>query len=459
MEKRKVIFGYDVNETIELELPDGRVLFENSQKENSYFMLNPEIMSKHILLLGGAGSGKTNVFNLIVSQLRDGEYDNKDDVFIVFDTKGDFYKNFGTEDDLIVGNGREYRNRSVHWNIFSEVLAGGDDPEEYEMSAKEIASALFEGRGSQTQPFFVNAAKEIFAAAIILHIREAKRNPEKNRSLMDNKHLLAFFRWINRDDEKISRIEKYRRCFGRYPDLLSVISYLGKKDGGQADGVIGELNGMLEAVFIGIFKKESTSDGGFSIRNAIREKGGRAIFVEYDLSVGEVLGPIYRLLIDQALKEALGRSESDTNKGNVYMILDELKLLPKLQHLDDALNFGRGLGVKVVGGLQSIDQLNDMYGKDRALVICGGFGSLFAFMTGDASSREYVTRLLGTNVIGYSYMGVDNMVEKREREGNVVETWDQLGLQTGEAFIRLNHKDVPGPFKFCFQRFEDVSGK
>ena len=85
------------------------------------------------------------------------------------------------------------------------------------------------------------------------------------------------------------------------------------------------------------------------MRNAVRGKGGRAIFVEYDLAVGETLAPVYRLLIDQALKEALSRNE---NTGQVYVIADEFKLLPKLQHIDDALNFGRGLGVRVVAGIQ-----------------------------------------------------------------------------------------------------------
>ncbi len=452
MAKRKVIFGHEVAENIVSELPNSRVLFEDSTNPKSYFTLNEEVMSKHILLLGGAGSGKTNVFNIMVSQLRDGQYDDSQDVFIVFDTKGDFEKNFKKPGDLFLGNGKQYRSQSVEWNIYEEVLADGDDPEDYELNAMEMAAALFEGRGSTSQPFFVNAAKEIFAAAIILHIREAKRDP-KNEVLLDNGHLLNFFKKINVDDKKYTRLDKYRLYFGKYPDLRGVLSYLGKKDGGQADGVIGELQGMLSSIFIGVFKR-TVKGKGFSMRKAVREKGGRAIFIEYDLSTGETLGPVYRLLIDQALKEALGRSEG--SKGNVYIVLDELKLLPKLKHLDDALNFGRSLGVKVIGGLQSIDQMNDIYGHDRALVICGGFGSLFAFLTGDASSREYITELFGKNIITYSYSGTDNLIEKQEREGNVVETWDQIGLSAGEAFIRLNHKDTPVPFRFKFQRFEDT---
>lgn len=448
MEKRKVIFGYDISNAIQMELPDSLVLFEDANNPSSYFTLNADVLSKHILLLGGAGSGKTNVFNLIVSQLRDGDYDDSNDVFIVFDTKGDFIRQFGKTGDLVLGNSREYRSRSVHWNIFTEILAGGSSPEEYEMNAKEMSAALFEGRGSASQPFFVNAAKDIFAAAIILHIRRAEKNPDEKRYL-DNKHLLNFINMLGRD------VNLYKKYFGQYADLKNILSYLGSGTGGQADGVFGELFGMVSDIFRGVFKEDGIANG-FSMREAVRNKGGKAVFIEYDLSVGEVLGPMYRLLIDQALKESLGRSESEGHKGNVYLILDELKLLPKLRHLDDALNFGRSLGVKVIGGLQSIDQLNDIYGKDRALVICGGFGSLFAFLTGDYSSREYVTNLYGTNVVGYQYTGIDNMVEKREREGHVVETWDQMSLHAGEAFIRLNTNKTPAPFRFQFQYYNDI---
>ena len=132
------------------------------------------------------------------------------------------------------------------------------------------------------------------------------------------------------------------------------MSYLGDVSSNQALGVLGELKSMLYDLFIGVFN-DNDMHGRFSMRDSVRKKQGRAIFIEYDLMTGETLTPIYRLLVDLALKEALGRSDSEG--GNVYMILDELKLLPKLKHMDYALNIGRGKGVKVIAGLQSINQL------------------------------------------------------------------------------------------------------
>ena len=66
--------------------------------------------------------------------------------------------------------------------------------------------------------------------------------------------------------------------------------------------------------------------GFFSMREFIRSKGGKVLFIEYDLSIGSVLTPIYRLLFDLALKEALGRGSAQS--GNVYLICDEFKLIP-----------------------------------------------------------------------------------------------------------------------------------
>lgn len=449
---KQTLFGLELEEAVQVKVPNPRVLYEDRENSDSYFYLNEKIMSRHIMLLGGAGCGKTNVFNLTLEQLRDGEFDDSKDVFIVFDTKGDFQRKFGREDDIILGNSKEYRSRSARWNIFEDIMA--DSPKEmketnpedyrinYELNAQEMASSLFHGRGSSSQPFFVNAAKDILAHVMIAFIRYAEKEPEVYGKFLNNEKLVSFL--IS------AKIKDYHNLFQPFRDMTGLKSYLGDaedgRESGQAMGVLSELKGMIYECFLGVFAAKAQDGVGFSMRKAVRQKGGRAIFVEYDLAVGESMTPIYRLMIDLALKEALGRSEEEG--GNVYMILDELKLLPKLQHLDDALNFGRSLGVKVMAGLQTINQLYDIYGREKGLVIAGGFGTLFAFHTADNASREYVTELFGENVISYQYLGQDNMMEKREREGHTVEISDQMKLPQGKAIVGLADKAEPFLFQF-----------
>ena len=58
--------------------------------ENIYF--DDSTLSKHVLFLGGIGTGKTNAMKQLVQTLR--REAGPDDVFVVFDTKGDFLEDF-----------------------------------------------------------------------------------------------------------------------------------------------------------------------------------------------------------------------------------------------------------------------------------------------------------------------------------------------------------------------------
>ena len=100
------------------------------------------------------------------------------------------------------------------------------------------------------------------------------------------------------------------------------------------------------------------------MRKLVRAKGGRIIFIEYDIGIGKTLAPIYSLLFDLAIKEALCRSEQE--KGNVYFIADEFKLMPHLQHVDNAVNFGRSLGVKFLIGVQNVEQVYEAYSDNKS---------------------------------------------------------------------------------------------
>lgn len=400
------------------------------------FQIEQSTFNKHILLLGGSGCGKTNSFLFTIRAMR--ESMNCNDIAIIFDTKGEFYDEFYMPGDYVIGNSPRFAEMSYTWNIFDEILADGHGESHILMNAREIAAAMFHGRGSSTQPFFCNAAKDVFMGVLLHFIRQAQRDPVKWGPRLNNKDLKRAFSSYTAKD--------YMQIFSAYQDLRYILTYFGDGSSNQALGVFGELNSMLSEYFVGILA-EYNPNKSISMRQAVRNKGGKFLFVEYDLSVGEILTPIYRMLIDQALKEALSRNENK-DKGKVFLIADEFKLLPQLEHIDDALNFGRGLGVHVMAGIQSIDQLYDIYGKEQGAVIASGFGSIFAFHTNDASSRNYITERFGSNIVAYEYTNQSSNIPKtQERNGNVVEAWDQIKLDVGQAVIGLGYNP---PFLFEF---------
>ena len=440
--KNQIIFGTSVLSNDVPVIDDPWISFPGkSLTGKTCFNVDQGLLSKHILLLGGSGCGKTNAFFYALEAIRR-QMTNKD-VAIIFDTKGEFYELYSRPGDYLIGNSAKFRTISNTWNIFDEILIDGDDEINITMNAREIAEALFHDRGSESQPFFCNAARDIFRGILIHFIRCAKINPDKWRPLLNNECLIECFKEFTVTD--------YIEVFSKYDDMKSLLSYFGDGKSNQALGVFGELNSMISEYFVGILAQHS-EERAISMRRAVRDRMGRAIFVEYDLSVGETLAPVYRLLVDQALKEALGRNASGSHiDGNVFLVADEFKLLPKLQHIDDALNFGRGLGVRVMAGIQSIDQLYDIYGEKKGAVIASGFGSIFAFHTNDGSSRDYITKRFGSNIMAYEYNNLSkNSVINNEREGNTVEEWEQIELALGQAVIGLGYNP---PFLFQFDKY------
>lgn len=394
------------------------------------FAITEDMLSKHILLVGGTGSGKTNLFYHMVQQLK--QNIKKDDVMLIFDTKGDFYKHFPPgNQDVVIGNSPQYKKISECWSIYEEIISDGKDLTSTIQNAQEISKSLFARliEKNSSNPFFPMAACDLFASIIIAMI--------KNGMQPSNQDIKEFLSSASLDD--------LRNMLTAHKELASVAAYIGGKAGSQAQGVVSEMYSVTRDIFTGVF----ADVGDFSMRKFIRGKGGRTAFIEYDLAIGDVLSPIYTLLFDLALKEALGRTAT---QGNVYLIVDELKLLPNLRHLEDGINFGRSLGVKILAGLQSIDQLNANYDNEmKAKNAVSGFSSVFAFMQNDKSTREYVSGLMGRNMIFETFQERGGITRYEKREGYTVEDWDIIDLGVGDAVVKLpSHK----PFRFHFDYYD-----
>lgn len=401
----------------------------NALGEPMRIPVGEQMLSRHLLLLGGIGTGKSNAFNFLIRNVRSSLTDR--DVVIIFDTKGDFYREFYQPGDVVISNDSRADGGSGpdYWNLFGEVTI--DD--RVEENILEIAKSFFsEKLAHTTQPFFPNAAKDLFSALLLHMVRSdqfaSSRNNQALRSLFDTFSVPAM-----------------KRILQSHQDLKAMTSYIEDEKSGQTLGVVAELQQMVREIFVGNFRKK----GGLSMRQLVRQKGGRVIFVEYDLGIGAMLTPVYRLLIDLAVKEALCRT---SNEGSVYFFIDEFRLLPHLEHIDDGVNFGRSLGAKFFVGIQNIDQIAAAYGQNLARSILSGFGTTLAFRVNDAGSREYIKGLFGRNIKLQTYLSAiqNRGVSEQIREGFVVEDEDITNLPVGQAII-----GAPGcqPFRFQFKRY------
>jgi len=390
--------------------------------------LNDDLFSKHILFLGGIGTGKTNAIFQIIHQLRKNM--TPEDVMLIFDTKGDYYKEFYQKGDIVISNDEKAvgSEKVDYWNIFKEFGSN----ETIEENIFEITRTLFyERTHHSSQPFFPNAAKDLLSAILLHFCRSGDPASQNNANL---RHFL--------DKSPSAEI---RALLESHLDLKAMVSYIAEDRSPQTQGVISELQQISREILIGNFRKE----GNISIRESIHNKGGRIIFVEYDLGIGNLLTPIYRLMLDLAIKEALCRKKSE---GNVWFIIDEFRLVPNLQHVDDGINFGRSLGAKFIIGLQSVEQVFHEYGESLARSILSGFMTTVAFRVNDSTTRTFIEQLFGKNRKRESYMATvqsRGLVEE-VRDANVVEDWDVANLPIGKAIIGLPEQE---PFLFQFKKY------
>ena len=229
-----------------------------------------------------------------------------------------------------------------------------------------------------------------------------------------------------------------------HPDLAGSARYL-SGTGNTPDAVRAFLQQTVNNSFSSAFRRP----GDFSVREFVRRKGARALFIEYDIAIGSRLLPVYRVLMDLAIKEALGLYRRG-GRGSVYLILDEFALLPELSHISDGINFGRSLGLKFIVGTQNIDQVLHAYGPEIGRTILSGFGSVFAFRLMDDASRNLVRQRFGTNrkqIMTHAAIRSQG-VRQDLVEGNVIEDWELSGLPIGQCVVSL--PEGP-PFFFAFR--------
>lgn len=406
--------------------------------------ISKSMLSKGLLLMGPPGSGKTNVMNMIVSQLIRTMEPNG--ILVIFDTKGDFLREHGgripEERRCVIGNGSEYASITKYWNIFAEIMPRENDGRlvyvpDSDTDALEIASQLFKNMQSEHQPIFPAMAEQILCAVLVYFMRTYwERDPAR----LNNRALLDFIFSAAADDLKEILMKDYMK------DYRSCMNYIKGEKGNQTQGVLSYVNSVMRKTFAGVFA-QSDPAREFSMLDIMRRGRPTVVFIEYDLKRGNVLAPIYGILFDQVLKYALGGRQE--NRKNVYLSIDEWALLPRLEHMSDALCFGRSQGLKVICGLQNYSAAEAVYGEAQTKNIMAGFQSILCYRLTDLCSRQYMTGRLGENYRNISFSAQNDSVNV-QREGHCVEDWDIMNLERGQAVVLLEDE---APFIFKFPKY------
>lgn len=385
--------------------------------------LDDALLGRHVLFLGGIGTGKTVGMSSLVKALR--EMAGKDDVFVFFDTKGDYRSSFYRDGDVVISSDSSNAEGGEQtWNIFLDAAATPDPDAELEEVAGTLFATTEEASGDNA--IWSQLGQDLFAA-----LTRAMYRTTDNLSNSDIRRIADTMTW-----------QEMHSLLSPHEDLRGVLQYIAKESSNTTFSVLIFMQRLIRSTFKGAFEEP----GDFSIRRFLREKGARALFLEYDVAAGVTITPVLRAMVDIALKESLSRGRAD---GRVFLVLDEFALLPKLEHLDSGLNFGRSLGLRFVVGTQNIGQVLASYGESIGKSVLSGFGTVFTFRLYDRASRDFVRERFGANrkVIRYNHALKTKGIAEERVDGSVIEDWDLSQLGIGQSVVAL--PDGP-PHRFQF---------
>lgn len=405
----------------------------NSSQGNCW-SFEPGLLSSHMLAIGSIGSGKTNLLYHIAGQIVPGITGR--DIIIFFDSKGDFLRRFYRPGDYVIGNSVQYAGYQLSkWNLYKELDVPGSIGRED--TIREIATCLFRKQiDSARTPAFAQGARDIFAAIIEAQLRDGDGR-------QDNLSLRQMMRALN--------IPAIKAKIGKYPDLQWVNMYMHNESSATTQSFLTPLGSVVNDVFTAHFAQT----GSFSIREAVRRRAGKSVFLEYDIVNSNLIDTVYTVLLDLASKEALGNEEENRY---VYFVLDEFPLIPKLNYIDNLLNFGRSRGVRVIAGIQNVNQVKSIYGESLGTSILSGFSTCLAFRLFDEESRRFVSDRHGKNLrlVRLPFFDAQQNGSQQYEQGNVIEDWDITALRKGECLVSLPEGN---PYKFFPALYSEPEGR
>lgn len=138
--------------------------------------------------------------------------------------------------------------------------------------------------------------------------------------------------------------------------------------------------------------------GTFSLRSWI-DTGRDNLFLTWREDMQAALMPLVSCWVDVIANAVLSLPPNGTRR--IWLILDELGALGRLNSLEGALTRGRKHGLCVIGGLQSTAQLDRCYGREGAIVLRSCFRNLvvFGIAKSDPDTAEVLSRALGEREI------------------------------------------------------------
>jgi type IV secretion system protein VirD4 len=330
---------------------------------NSY-IAKPEKSDGHILVIGGAGSGKSSCI-AIPSIL---SWHSR--IFAI-DIKGELYKKAGFKRDKV----KIFNPLSPDTCTYDPyyLLGASRNPVQ---DAREIAQAIVQKPQDVKEPFWIDGAQNILTACI-LHFYNAG---------------LSFIRTITTiQATPISQLVQII-ADSPTPEARMFITQFVGMDIKTLSGIFAELSNRIM-----VFATDPDIQKCLSNTRPLTPddlEHDYSVFIQIPEDKLEQWKSMQTLIVNQFLKHFERRNEE--NAEPILFLLDEYPRLGKIEMAINGLATLRSKKITICLIVQSLAQLDAIYGKENRQVIADNCQYKAILSATDADTQEYFSRLVGT---------------------------------------------------------------
>ncbi len=305
----------------------------------------------HFMIGGRTGTGKTVAIKEMLSSIIP-----RGDRVIITDPNGDFLSHFWKKGDSILN---PFDQRGKGWSIFNE-LGSIYDHERYAKSVIPPSRSVHDAEWhSYAQLLFAETTKKLFSEQRYV-----------TQELAD---------WLT-----LKPVE----------ELAAFLA--GTAAGGLFDP--GAAKALASTRFIianYIAPHQYLKAGAFSLKEWLKNENAGNLYITWREDMAEALRPLISTWLDILCTSILSLPPSENRR--IWIIIDELASLERLNSLEAALTKGRKHGLRIVTGLQSTAQLDHLYGREKAIVLRSCFSNLLILggTSSDSQTAEDFSRGLG----------------------------------------------------------------
>lgn len=332
----------------------------------------------HFLVTGSPGAGKSVLLLDFARQLL-----LRGDRMIVVDPSGDMLKKFYRPADVILNPNDA---RTAKWSVFNEIRNDFD--------FERYARSMIPGGATKEAEEWAGYGRSLFSETARKMAFQSGDPPLMSDlfSLMVRKPIEELHAYLKGTPAE----SQFRK--GAEKPLGSTLYVLGSK----------------------LAPHLRMPPGDFSLRTWLETPGAGTLWLTWREDMGTELRPLISAWVDILCSSILsmpavrqhGRTFADKFKRwfglaapaeerPTWLFIDELASMENLASLFDALTKGRKHAFNIVCGVQSIAQLDEIYGRDGATILRSCFGSLLVFRgaRSDSATTEEMSKSLGEHEV------------------------------------------------------------